>query len=219
MKKILVIIFCITFIAGCNKKQEEPPIEEAINKIDYVFRKKDENKDYIILTPITSVMIGEEEYTLNNLEINLESEDINKINSEINSFVNNASKNLLTKDDTLIQGYIIDFAYYITEDFISIIEKSYLYINGFKGEESNNVYVISLNTGEKVTTKELLEYFNLAEKQLFSLIEEKQINDETEESDLNINSYKLYINDKKELCIIYQEEKENESIRKELVLN
>ena len=73
----------------------------------------------------------------------------------------------------------------------------------------------------QLSNEEILEKYKYDEEELLELIENKSNSDDIAFTIMNIknNGYKLYINADNKLCIIFNEVDDNQSIRKELVLN
>ncbi len=220
MKKLLLVSVCLILLVGCNKK------ENKVDTIDdkeykFVLKKKDDSKEYIIFNEVRKLNVDDEEYILKNLEVNVISDDIDNINLEIKTFVNNSNKNYVLSNNKLISGNVIDYDYYMNEKYLSIIQKYYLYVDGIKGEENDNVYNINLDTGQIISNNDLLKEFGLDEEKLYDRLEKSIISEDVLYTLLNIRNsgYKLFVNNDNQLGIIYYEVNDEESIRKELILN
>ena len=219
MKKLLIILICLLLLVGC-KKEEKKDIPDDKSE-EFVLKKKDDSKEYITFNEIRKLKIADEEYVLKNLEINIISDDIDNINLEIRTFVNNSNKNYILDNNELTSGNIIDYDYYMNDNYLSIIQKYYLYVNGIKGEENDNVYNINLKTGKIISNDDLLKQFNLDEEKLYDKLEKSIISEDVLYTLLNIknNGYKLFVNNDGKLGIIYYEINDEESIKKELILD
>ncbi len=219
MKKILIIFICLLILVGCAKNNEK----KEINNIEkeFILEKKDIEKDYVYLNNYKTISYDDIIYEIKNLVINIKSEDAENVNLELRSFVNKSYKEMEFKDEKLIKGNIINYDYYVNDKYISIIQRYYPYINGLKGEEQDNVYVISLETGKVINNKEILKKYDYSEEELYEMLENKVNSEDILFTILNIknNGYKLFIDDNDKLNIIYEEIDNDDSIKKELVLN
>lgn len=206
-------------ISACGLKDNKNVDDNQDN--DFILEKVDNEKDYVYLTKYKSITYDNEEYELNNLIINIKSEDVDNINLELKSFVIKSFKDMEISDGVLKNGNIINYDYYMSDKFISVIQRYYPYIDSIVGEEEDNVYVISLDTGKTINNEDIIQYYQYDEDYLMEMIEEKTDSDDIAFTMMNIknNGYKLYINDKDKLCVIFNEIDDNQSIRKELVLN
>ncbi len=218
MKKMIVLVTLIIFISACVVKEKN--IGEIKEK-QFVLEKVDHQKDYVYLSEYKDMFYNNEEYILNNLIINIKSEDVDNINLELKSFVIKSFKDMKIDNGNLKNGNIINYDYYVNNDVISVIQRYFPYIDGVIGEEDCNVYVVSLDTGKSLSNEEILEKYKYDEEELLELIENKSNSDDIAFTIMNIknNGYKLYINADNKLCIIFNEVDDNQSIRKELVLN
>lgn len=218
MKRILIIFLCLFLLSGCKDKVLDEEVNEPVE--NYILEKVDNEKDIVYRSNYKKLVYEEKEYNLDNVILNIKSEDADNINLEIRSFVNRSYKDMELNDNILIRGNIIDYDYYITDKYVSIIQRYYPYINGTIGEEEDNVYVISLETGKLLDNKKILEIYNYNEEQLFTILENKIDSEDILYTIMNIknNGYKLYIKEDK-LNVIYYEKSDDDSIRKELVLN
>lgn len=221
MKKLGILLLCLLLLTGCNKKKEEDVVSSNEVEEQFVLKKKDESKDYVSLIPLRNIEVDNTEYVLNNLEINIDSSDIDNVNLEIKTFVNNSNKNYVVSDNRLVNGTVVNYEYWMSNKYLSIIQKYYLYVDGIKGEENDNVYNISLETGKVISNQDLLKLFELDENKLFEKLENEIESEDTLYTILNIknNGYKLFVNSDNQLGIIYYEATDEESIRKELILS
>lgn len=218
MKKIIILLITLLTLIGCSDKTEIK--EEKNNDTEFILEKIDSDKDFVYLSDYKTISYDNNDYKLQYLTINIKSNDIENINLELKSFVVRAFKDMEFKDNKLIRGKVISYDWNITDNYVSVIQRYYPYINGIIGEEEDNVYVISLKNGNIMNNKDLLNNFDLAEEEIYDFIDKHSDLDDVEFTKMNIknNGYKLYVKDNK-LNIIYYEIDDTESIRKELVLN
>ncbi len=221
LKKGLLIIIVLLLLVGCKKNEEVNENSESNEPEKFVLKKKVDSKDYIVLSKVREVFLGNTLYELNNLEINIESEDVDNINLEIKTFINNTSKNYELNNNLLVHGNVVDYEYYMNSKYLSVIVKYYYYVNGSKGEESDMVFNLSLETGKNIDNSELLKEFNLTEDELFKLLESKIESEDVlySLSSIKNNGYKLFVNNDSKLGIIYNETDDETSIRKELIFD
>lgn len=218
MKKLIILLLALLTLVGCSDKKETK--EEKNNDTEFILEKNDNDKDFVYLSDYKTISYDNNDYKLQNLTINIKSDDVENINLELKSFVVRAFKDMEFKDNKLIKGKVISYDWNITDNYVSVIQRYYPYINGIIGEEEDNVYVISLDSGNIMNNKELLKDFDLTEEEIYDFIDKHSDLDDVEFTKMNIknNGYKLYVKDNK-LNIIYYEIDDTESIRKELVLN
>lgn len=218
MKKLIILLLALLTLVGCSDKKETT--EEKNNDTEFILEKNDNDKDFVYLSDYKTISYDNNDYKLQNLTINIKSDDVENINLELKSFVVRAFKDMEFKDNKLIKGKVISYDWNITDNYVSVIQRYYPYINGIIGEEEDNVYVISLDSGNIMNNNELLKDFDLTEEEIYDFIDKHSDLDDVEFTKMNIknNGYKLYVKDNK-LNIIYYEIDDTESIRKELVLN
>lgn len=218
MKKLIILLLALLTLVGCSDKKETK--EEKNNDTEFILEKNDNDKDFVYLSDYKTISYDNNDYKLQNLTINIKSDDVENINLELKSFVVRAFKDMEFKDNKLIKGKVISYDWNITDNYVSVIQRYYPYINGIIGEEEDNVYVISLDSGNIMNNNELLKDFDLTEEEIYDFIDKHSDLDDVEFTKMNIknNGYKLYVKDNK-LNIIYYEIDDTESIRKELVLN
>lgn len=219
MKKILLIIICLLMITGCNKNKINE--DEINNEKPFILEKVKNDKDYVYLSDYRNLIYEDKEYKLQNLIINIKSDDVDNINLELKSFVTRSFKDMDIDGNKVRKGNIISYDYHVTEKYISIIQRYYPYINGVIGEEMDNVYILSLETGKVLNNEDILKIYEYTQEELYELIKEKTDSEDKAYTIMNIknNGYKLYIDKNNKLNIIYYEIDDNDSIRKELVLN
>ncbi len=222
MRKAIVLIMCFLCLTGCSKKDNnvENNLDSHSQDTEFKLKKIDEEKDFVVVNENQRILVNNEEYVLNTLQINLNSEEVANVNLEIKTFVNNSIKKFVLNGNELQQGNIINYDYYVSQDYISIIQRYHLYYDGLIGEEKDNVYVVSLHTGKVVNSLELLSNYNLDEDAFYKLLEEKIDSEDKLFTLLNIKNhgYSLYVNNENKLCVIYREITDDSNIKKELSL-
>jgi hypothetical protein len=219
MKKLLIIFCCLFLIVGCTKKKEE--VEEDQPKEKFVLTKVDETKDYIYLTDYKSVKVSNKTYDLKFLTINIKSSAADNVNLELKSFVQKSFDDYLVYDGRLVQGRVIDYEYYKTDKYISIIQRYYMTVDTMHGDEDYNSYVISLEDGELVNRDKLLKEYNHSENDIYELLE-KQIDSEDKDyiiSQIKKEGFDLCVDEDNNLMILYRVINDDESIIKKLVLS
>ena len=220
MKKYLLILVCLLFLVGCTK-EEVKNIEEPVVEEKFILNKVDENKDYVYFNNYKEVLVEGETYVYKYPVVNIVSEEVDNLNLELKNYVIKSYKNAGIYEGNLNSGTIIDYDTYVTEKYISIVQKYYYYIDGMIGEEESKVYVLSLNSGKLVNNEYLLKDYDLTEKELLDKARDKVVTDDIEFAIMNMknNGYELYVNNENILCMVYYEITNDEAIRKELVLN
>ena len=219
MKKILVVILCLLLLTGCGK-QEEKQKEEA-NQEPFVLAKVDESKDYVYLTDYKKVKLVSEDYNLQMLIVNVKGSAIDNVNLELKSFVQKSYDEYQIYEGLLIQGKIINYEYYITDDYISIIQKYYMSVDTMHGDEDYNSYVISLKNGKVVDNDYLLKEFKYSEDDVMNKLE-KNIKDEDSDyiiSRIKKDGFDLFVDKDNKLNVLYRVINDDESVIKKLVLN
>ena len=217
----IIIFFCFLFvISGCNK--EEDIEKKKVSEDVFILEKQDASQDYVYLEEYRNLYYENGEvYKLQNLVVNMKSDAVDNVNLELLSFVKKSFHDMRVENGKLKVGQVIFYDYYITDKYISVLQKYYSYVNGSKGEEYDNVYVISLENGENLSKDALLQAYGYDEENLYSLLESKIQSDDVLYTLVNIknNGYHLYVNKDGKLCIIYYEMDDVEEIRKELILD
>ena len=218
MKKFLILLLCTLVLFGCQKK-EEPKAEKKDDK--FVLEKIDSTKDYVYLTKYTSLDVWGEPKDINILTINIKGETIDNINMELKNFVVNSVNKYYVEENYLVQGNVIDYDYYVSDKYIYVIQRYFMTSDDMVGDKKENVYVISLETGKKLSNEDILKIFELSEEQLYEKIEKKLRSTDLDYwmSIIRKNGYTLYITDNNKLAVLLDIETESELIKKELVFN
>lgn len=220
MKKILLIIICLVLVTGCKKNINDT--KEISNEEEFILTKINKDKEYVYFDKYRDILANDgNTYEIFNVVINVDSEEVINANLELKSFVSRNYKNIKFENNVMKQGTIISYDYYVSSEYVSVIQKYFKYLDGNRGEERDNVYVISLKNGKVLKNEDILSYFGLNEQQLFKMLEEKIDSDDVAFSLMSLkkNGYNLFVNNSNEIGIIYYEVDDLDSIRKELVLN
>lgn len=219
MKKIIVLLFSLMIVlVGCGQKENSTVTKKEESK---TIEKIDKSKDYVYLTKFTNLIIWNVERNIDILTINLKSDDVNKINSEINKFVVDSVNDYQVYANTLVQGNVIDYDYYVSDNYISVIMRYYLTSDDMVGDKHEKVYVVSLDKGTKLSNEDILKAFNITEEELYSKVQGKLKQDEIDESmnSIKTSGYSLFINNNDKLGVLFDVTEENKIIKKELVFN
>lgn len=219
MKKVVLLFLCLFLVIGC--KDEKKTIENKVEEKKFVLEKVDSNKDYVYFNNHKEVELSSGKYVFKYPIINIKSEEIDNLNLELKNFVIRSYKDSEIYENYLNSGNIVNYDYYVTDEYISIVQSSYYYIDGMIGEHSDKVYVVSLKNGKIISNDKILDNHGINEETLYELLESKIVSDDIAYTLKSIkdNGYSLYINDSDKLCIIFYEITDEEEIRKELVLN
>ena len=218
MKKFLILLICILALCGCKKQEKEP---EAKKEEKFVLEKIDTTKDYVYLTKYTDLIVWGEPKDINILTINVKGSTIDNINMELKNFVVNSVNNYYISENYLVQGNVIDYDYYVSDKYISVIQRYFMTSDDMVGDKKENVYVVSLETGKKLSNEDILKIFNITEEELYEKIEKKLRSTDLDYwmSIIRKNGYTLYITDNNKLAVLLDIETEDELIKKELVFN
>ncbi|MGN1338442.1 MAG: hypothetical protein ACI4WW_08215 [Candidatus Coprovivens sp.] len=218
MKKLIIIFILCLLLFGCGKKVDKK--EDIVNS--KTITKVDINKDYVYESNFKNLfLLDGSEYIMNIPTINLNSDDASNINLEIKNDYNNKYKKYVLNGNVINTGYLINNSYHVNDNIISIVLKYSYYLSGTISDEKDLTYNLSINDGKLLNNDELLEYFNIDEDYLYDYIKNNSNSIDADYIIMNIknNSYYLYINNDNELVVIYYEIYDNDSIRKELVIN
>lgn len=219
MKKVVLLIIFVFLMIGCT--HSENTNKTLVKEDTFVLKKVDETKDYVYLSDYKSVLIDNVRTNYQIPVINIVSDEVDNVNLELKSFVVKSYKDSKIVNGVLNSGKIINYTNYVNDKYITIIQTYYNYLNGVVGEKSDNVYVVSLDTGKVLNNEEILKRFNLDKDNFYKELENKLNSDDVSFTLMNIknNGYKLFINNEEKLGIIYYEVTDYDTERKELVLN
>lgn len=203
-----------------NKNEEKENLQNSEVEIKEV-KKIDDLKEYVYFTDYKNLILDNgNEYILKNAYVNLDSEEVKTINLELKNFVLKSYKNLGIENKKVIYGNVISYDYYITEEYISLLQHSSYYINGSLGVANTNIYVIDIKNGKIVDNNELMNKFDLTEEKIYEKVRKNLDSDDVEYSIMNMkNNYSLYINNDNKLVLSFIEINNEEEIKRELILN
>ncbi len=203
---ILVIVSLLVYYAFDKKNKNT-----IVKSNDIELKKIDDKKEYVYNNP---------KYNDKSIPyVNLNSEDAKKINNQIEKYVDNEAKN---------EWNDLSYKYYINKNIVSILLVNRI---GDTDNRKYKVYNIDINTGKKVTNKEILNIkkmnmndvsSNLKETiensygENISFAKENNIKNDNPEIDstiyeanknscenLKIDSIKIFLNERQELCIVH----------------
>lgn len=214
------------FIAKDNKCDVEKTTETDNKKILL----KDKTKDIVYSSLKDKIKVSEDGYFYYNIpQVNINSSDAQVINDEINSKLKKEYDDVKKALEESKGEYIasmfeeIDYKYYINDNILSL----FIYSKGEVESDSDYyIYNIDIYTGKKVSNEDILKIKQLNEETFKSkMIDafkslEKHMTDGSHGSDefaknqynknisnlkeSSLDSYQIYLNDKKELCSKYK---------------
>lgn len=221
--KYILILFMLIISVGCKKEvevQEENEMVEVVQKVDKV----DKNKDYVEVIKYRGYLLDDDQpFDANYLSVNLNSEVINNLNMTLKNNVIVNSKSYVMVGDRevkLTKGNLINYEYFISGKYLSIIETTYQYNAGQYRELKDMVYVVDIDYGKLFDNDSLLREFQMTSADVI----EKIRNSGVQDADyiamyVRNNGYKLYIDKNGKLVVNYLYESDNGEIKNELVLN
>lgn len=219
MKKILIVLLCLFLIVGCKEKEVEEAIVDKEDEEIFIVEKIDTTNDYVYLQKYKELKLAGNEYSLDILVVNIKGDEIDNVNLELKSFVTKSYQNMNLYNGEISQGNIISYEYFKTDNYLSILQKYYVYVDGIVGEECVNIYNISLDTGKVLNNAKILDDFMITEDELFKKMENSIVCEDILYTMMNIkkDGYQLYINDNGDLEVSYYEVDDENIIRKEWV--
>lgn len=220
-QRLFLLIVIVLMLFSCtNKNEEKENLQNSEVEIKEV-KKIDDLKEYVYFTDYKNLILDNgNEYILKNAYVNLDSEEVKTINLELKNFVLKSYKNLGIENKKVIYGNVISYDYYITEEYISLLQHSSYYINGSLGVANTNIYVINIKNGKIVDNNELMNKFDLTEEKIYEKVRKNLDSDDVEYSIMNMkNNYSLYINNDNKLVLSFIEINNEEEIKRELILN
>lgn len=221
--KYILILFMLIISVGCKKEvevQEENEMVEVVQKVDKV----DKNKDYVEVIKYRGYLLDDDQpFDANYLSVNLNNEVINNLNMTLKNNVIVNSKSYVMVGDRevkLTKGNLINYEYFISGKYLSIIETTYQYNAGQYRELKDMVYVVDIDYGKLFDNDSLLREFQMTSADVI----EKIRNSGVQDADyiamyVRNNGYKLYIDKNGKLVVNYLYESDNGEIKNELVLN
>ena len=214
MKKIFVLIVLLLCLVGCNdKKVSKHENREIVDKID-------NNKDYVINKSYKEYILGIGDlYFSQYPEINLKSDEVDNLNLTFKNNILLNAKGFEIIDGKVNKGTIVNYKYYVSKNYISVIEESKTYFNGIYGSVKTKVYNIDIKYGVLVDNNELMKKYDFDEEEIFEELSESKIYD----ADYVLmyvrnNGYSLYVNDYNQLILLFEYVSDDGEVKKELVL-
>lgn len=219
MKKILIVLLCLFLIVGCKEKEVEEAIVDKEDEETFIVEKIDTTNDYVYLQKYKELKLAGNEYSLDILVVNIKGDEIDNVNLELKSFVIKSYQNMNVYNSEISQGNIISYEYFKTDNYLSILQKYYVYVDGIVGEECVNIYNISLDTGKILNNAKILDDFMITEDELFKKMENSIVSEDILYTMMNIkkDGYQLYVNNNGNLVVGYYEVDDENIIRKEWV--
>lgn len=221
--KYLFILFLVFISTGCKDNveiKEEIPSKPVVEKVEKV----DNNKDYVEIIKYRGYILDDEQpFDANYLSINLKSDNIDALNMTLKNNVIVNSKNYVLVGDRevrLTKGNLINYEYFISGKYLSIIETTYQYSAGLYRELKDVTYVVNLDYGKLYDNESLLLEFQMTPADVVDKIRNSGIVDADYISMyVRNNGFQLYINKDGKLVVNYLYESDNGEIKNELVLN
>ena len=219
MKRIAVIICLVLLFLGCESKKNNETTEKEDN---FVLSKVDNSKNYVYSNVIDTYTLPDgSSYEVESIVINLNSEDASNVNMELRSFVKKSNSFKETSDNNLLSGYVYSYSFYVTDEYLSLVIPYQQITNGIYGDEDSLVYVLSMDKGKIISNSDLLERFEMSEKDLFNKVEESIDSEDSLYTMKSIkdNGYYLFVNNDNKLVVLFYEITDEDTIKKELILN
>jgi len=219
MKRIAVIICLVLLFLGCESKKNNETTEKEDN---FVLSKVDNSKNYVYSNVIDTYTLPDgSSYDVESIVINLNSEDASNVNMELRSFVKKSNSFKETSDNNLLSGYVYSYSFYVTDEYLSLVIPYQQITNGIYGDEDSLVYVLSMDKGKIISNSDLLERFEMSEKDLFNKVEESIDSEDSLYTMKSIkdNGYYLFVNNDNKLVVLFYEITDEDTIKKELILN
>ena len=220
MKRIAVIICLVLLFLGCESKKNNATTTEKED--NFVLSKVDNSKNYVYSNVIDTYTLPDgSSYDVESIVINLNSEDASNVNMELRSFVKKSNSFKETSDNNLLSGYVYSYSFYVTDDYLSLVIPYQQITNGIYGDEDSLVYVLSMDKGKIISNSDLLERFEMSEKDLFNKVEESIDSEDSLYTMKSIkdNGYYLFVNNDNKLVVLFYEITDEDTIKKELILN
>lgn len=210
---------CLFLIVGCKEKEVEEAIVDKEDEETFIVEKIDTTNDYVYLQKYKELKLAGNEYSLDILVVNIKGDEIDNVNLELKSFVTKSYQNMNVYNSEISQGNIISYEYFKTDNYLSILQKYYVYVDGIVGEECVNIYNISLDTGKVLNNAKILDDFMITEDELFKKMENSIVSEDILYTMMNIkkDGYQLYVNNNGNLVVGYYEVDDENIIRKEWV--
>lgn len=216
MKKVIILLITIVLLTGCGNKKEK--IEE--HNDEFILEKIDDSKELVYLEDFKNLKISNKEYKIENIVINIKSDIVDNINLELSNFVLNSYNSMNIVNDVMKYGNVIDYEYYVTDKYVTVIQNYSFYINNSYDYIDSNIYVVSLDTGKLMNNSMIMDKYDYNENKLYEYLEEHIDSEDKAFTLMQVmnDGYKLYVDDNNRMVIVYSELLDDGSVRKELVI-
>lgn len=216
MKKVIILLITIVLLTGCGNKKEK--IEE--HNDEFILEKIDDSKELVYLEDFKNLKISNKEYKIENIVINIKSDIVDNINLELSNFVLNSYNSMNIVNDVMKYGNVIDYEYYVTDKYVTVIQNYSFYINNSYDYIDSNIYVVSLDTGKLMNNSMIMDEYDYNENKLYEYLEEHIDSEDKAFTLMQVmnDGYKLYVDDNNRMVIVYSELLDDGSVRKELVI-
>lgn len=217
-KKLILLFVLLFFLSACGKKEDTQQTDGNV----VIVSKVDENEDYLYFKNYKSVNLSSgEKFDFNVAIFNINSSDVSSVNMELKNMIVKYFRSLKYDRDLVVEGTLISFDVFESSSYISLIANESYYFGNDVHYKGFLVYVISKDTGKLMDNIGLMNAFSIDEDSMFTHV--KDISDDSD-IDYSImmmrnNGYKLYVNEDNKLIAIFNESNDNESVKKELVVN
>ena len=203
MKKRFVIatMACAMLLAGCGNASEsknadnktdssvkteaqentkEKNTKEEYKKVELKIDK--ENKELVYTA------FEDKEYGYNLPYINIDSEDVKKINDEIASIYVPIMEEQLNLGGSSVDLFSVEYNFYVNDNILSLCIK-----DAWPNDQHNyDIYNVDINTGKRLDSKAIIAAKNKTESEFLGKVKEKCINDFLErygDRESNVNNY------------------------------
>jgi hypothetical protein len=214
MKKIIILIVLVLCLVGCNDKKV------SFKKPDKIVNKIDQTKPYLESKKYKEYVLSNGDlYFAEWTEVNLDNEEMSNLNLTLKNNILLSTKSFEVLDNKVTKGSIVNYRSYISRNFLSIVEETKSYFNGIYGSTITKVYNIDIKTGVIVDNTKLLRYFEEEEEDIYEEIRESRIPDaDYVAMYVRNNGYNLYVDAQGRLVLLLEYVNDDETIKKELVL-
>ena len=221
--KYLLIVFMVFMSVGCKSNEGVEKVEDVKPIVEKV-KKVDENKDYVEVIKYRGYILDNKQgFDANYISINLKSDIIDNLNMTLKNNVIVNSKNYILVGDRevmLTKGNLINYDYFISGKYLSIIETTYQYNAGQYRELKDMTYVVNIDFGKLYDNDSLLKEFQMTTVDVIEKIRNSDVLDaDYVAMYVRNNGFHLYINKDGKLVVNYFYESDDGEIKNELVLN
>lgn len=214
--KIIMLLLLLCIVVGCEDDKVVPTEEDAI--VDKI----SEDLDYVLVYDYMEFTLSNgDKYDANIMSINLDSVEISNLSMTLkNNIYLNTKEFKYNENKEVTNGNLVEYKYYESDNYISVVESDTNYFNGTYGSVVNKTYVINKKYGYIYDNDSLLELYNITEDDIYDKVKKSKV----EDSDYVVmyiknNGYLLYVNDNEELVLMYDYVSDDQELKKELVLN